>query len=163
MPEFEHTLNDELDRFTKAVISNDKKAIQELAEKWIDGRDTALVKCHTCNEVIGLVTLRNLVMVDADSPLSLAVSEHMVSCPGHDVRVPLPTMKLPDMLSKHLPQDYAISHKIEESLKDWCNRNQVPDYSSWLSSIYVPEKRLRLESRYATEQALNDDLGELIG
>jgi len=156
-------MKEELTRFTEAVIKNDKPAIKELAEKWIDGRDTALVKCYTCNEIVGLVTLRNLIMVDADSPLSLAVTEHMVKCPGHDVRIPMPTIGLPDELSKHFPKDYAISHKIEESLKHWCKRNQVPDYSEWLSSIYVPEKRLRLEARYANEQALNDDLGELIG
>ena len=124
----------------EAIRIQDKQKIGEIINQVVDDKDSTIIKCRTCGEIIAFQKTKILYgEAMSHGYIRYLVLEHMKNDPDHDVVIPI-----------HSFFDYPISKTIETQLKLHCSKgdeNGPVDYETWFPTYveYYYNKYIKKE------------------
>lgn len=117
--------NIEYNDFIKAVITHDIQRINSIISQVVEDKDTTIIKCETCGEVIAFMRTSQLykhALTRSMPPeVNYLIVKHMAEDRDHNITVPMP-MGLKNM---------GFSQYLESSFKAQCNNSGII-YEEWL-------------------------------
>ena len=128
---------DKFREFVNAVQNGDTKAIEEIVSMVTDDKNTTIIKCVSCGEIISFEKTRQLFLYAAGNippALNYRVLKHILEDSEHNIAIPM-AMGL----------SFPLSQMIEARLRSHCKKgdNGVEvDYDTWFPS-YVERWRIK--------------------
>ena len=132
-----------LDKLIEATRTQDKQKIEEIINSIVEDKDSTIIKCENCGEIIAFMPTKELYLValggNQKPHLKYLVLEHMKNDPNHNIKIPI-----------KFGVSYPISKTLESNLRLHCSRgdqNGPVDYETWFPTYveYYYNKYIKKE------------------